>query len=114
MPKSNEHTNVSFNNQSLPHLETKEIKSSIFFFSKSIISCSVGGGGIFFGFASSFFLIYGPLFKRFGESLITVIPPNVSPNKIIGSVALNAKFVSFGFLTGFLSAKLLCFSTFKS
>jgi len=43
--------------QSLPHLDTSEIKSSIFFFSNSIISCSVGGGGIFFGLASSFFLI---------------------------------------------------------
>ena len=109
MLKSNEHSISHFLNQSRPHLDTSEIKSSIFFFSKSIISCSVGGGGTFFGFASSFFFISGPLFKRFGDSLMTVIPPKVSPNKMIGSVALKAKFVNFGFLTGFLSAKLLCF-----
>jgi len=64
---------------------------------------------MFFGLFSSFFFISGPLFNRFGDNLMTVIPPKVSPSKIIGSVALNAKFVNFGFLTGFLSARLLCF-----
>jgi hypothetical protein len=54
-------------------------------------------------------LISGPLLRRLGESLITVIPPKESPSKIIGSLLLNARLVNFGFLTGFLSARLLCF-----
>jgi hypothetical protein len=58
---------------------------------------------------SSFFLISGPLFKRFGESLITVIPPKVSPSKTIGSLVLKVKLVSLGFFTGFFSARALCF-----
>lgn len=99
--------------QSLSHFDTNEIKSSIFVFSKALIYSSVGGGGTFFWF-SSFFLIGGPLFSKLGDSFITVIPPNVSPRRIIGSLELNERLVSFGFLTGFFSAKALCFSTFKS
>ena len=45
---------------------------------------------------------------------MTVMPPKESPRRMIGSLLLKAKFVSFGFLTGFLSAKLLCFSMLRS
>ena len=97
--------------QSLSHLDTKEIKSSIFVFSKALIYSSVGGGGAFFLVSSSFFFGGGgPLFNRLGESLMTVIPPKVSPRRTIGSLVLKAKLVNFGFLTGFFSAKALCFS----
>ena len=105
--------NYAITAHSLSHFDTREIKSSIFFFSKALISSSVGGGGTFFWF-SSFFFISGPLFNKFGESLITVIPPKVSPKRTMGSLVLNAKLVSFGFLTGFFSAKALCFYTLRS
>lgn len=94
--------------QSLSHFDTKEIKSSILVFSKARISSSVGGGGTFFWF-SSFFLIGGPRFNRLGDSLITVIPPKVSPSRMIGSLELKVRFVSLGFFTGFFSARALCF-----
>ena len=54
-------------------------------------------------------LISRPLFNWLGESLITVIPTKVSPNKMIGSFELKAKLVTFGFLAGFFSAKLYAF-----
>lgn len=52
---------------------------------------------------------------RFGESLRRTTPPWVSPTKIMGSLLLNAKLVSFWFyFTGFCSAILPCLSIFKS
>lgn len=97
---------------SLPHFDTNKIRSSILLRSYSTISASVGGGGWFFGLSTSFF--GGPLFSKFGESLSTVTPPYVSPTNKIGSIPLNDTFVNFGFFTGFLSAKLECFSTLTS
>lgn len=93
---------------SLSHFDTRDIKSSILVFSKFLISSSVGGGGAFFWFYY-FFFTSGPLFIRLGEIFITVLPPQESPKTIMGSFELKARFVNLGFLTGFLSAKLLCF-----
>lgn len=72
--------------------------------------------GIFF--SSPYYLIKAyisfPDFVKLGDNFTKVTPPWVSPTNKIGSLWLNAKFVNFGYLTGFYSANLLCLSTFKS
>lgn len=53
-------------------------------------------------------------FVRLGLNFNKVIPPWVSPTKIIGSLWLKAIFVNFGYFDGFYSANFPILSTLRS
>ena len=74
-----------FSDHSLSHFVTKAKIPFIFSRSNSSICFGVKGGGGFFVFYNSF-LTSGPLFVKFGDNFINVIPPYVSPNNNIGSL----------------------------